>query len=212
VKLDEYNRIAEDVPGGKPQYRGAAVSVHGMNTHGPWQKHITTILQDKLIRYIPVDYGFHIRRAIRPFTNGLLAEVVPLIVRAYQDHARFGLSSGAIGHSFGSLAIGTALQRNPDLVFRRVALFGSILTETFSWDVLIRQGQVERVLNESCPADRWPRYARLWISGAGASGCDGFRPPRLEIEEVRHEATYHSHLGSELHCEKVWIPFLLGHR
>jgi len=209
VRLDEYNRIAEELPDGLPDYRGAVLSVHGMNTWGPWQKHISPVLQDYSIRHIPVDYGYQILRVIRPLTNRLLQLVVEKIVDAFKAHQHLGLPTAAIGHSFGTLSIGTALQWTPELVLPRIVTFGSILPCEFPWRRLMERGQVSRVLNETCQRDGWPRRARLWISGAGPSGCDGFtREPFIDQEE--YEWTDHSRLATEMHCRRVWIPFILG--
>jgi hypothetical protein len=208
VRLDDYNRIALETSGARPIYRGAVLSIHGMNTYGPWQKVINTSLQDNFLRHVPVDYGYQIRRVTWPFTGGLLREVAEKIVAAYQDHERHALRVGAIGHSFGSLAIGAALRWNPDLNFPRIILFGSILPRSFPWDDLLAGGQVEKILHETCHIDPWPRIAPIFIAGSGASGCYGFRPTRAWVNERAYGWTEHSRLATSLHCSKVWVPFL----
>jgi hypothetical protein len=211
VRVPVYNSIAEVTAGAEPIYRAAVISVHGMNTFGPWQKHINTTLQDNLIRHIPVDYGFQRIGPLRPFTGWLLRRVSEKIVAAYQDHMRRELMPSAIGHSFGTLSIGTALKWNPELILPRVVTFGSILPCDFPWRTLVDRGQVQAVLNELCPSDPWVRRAWLWITGAGASGCDGFSPEENFVEQREYQWTGHSLLGTQLHCEQVWVPFILGH-
>jgi pimeloyl-ACP methyl ester carboxylesterase len=192
-----------------PIYRGAVISVHGMRTYGAWQKDINTALTDKFFRHAQIDYGYQIRRVMRPFTKGLLEEVVAKVISAYEDQKRFELPASAIGHSFGTLVIGSALRWTPDLKLHRIVLFASILPRSFPWESLMDRGQVQKVLNESCAADPWPRRAGYWISGAGSSGCYGFRPTNERIREEAHEWTEHSRLGTHLHCSSRWIPFLL---
>jgi hypothetical protein len=209
VKLVDYNRLAQEL-GGRPAYLGAVLSVHGMNTYGPWQKNINATLQDACIRHIPVDYGFQIVKVVWPFAQRLLDDVARRVVVAYEDHIRTAVRPGAIGHSFGTLAVGHALRRNPDLALHRVVLFGSILPRNYEWKTLMERGQVERVLNEACDRDPWPRRARYCIPGSGESGCEGFDPSRPEILERKYEWTEHSGLGTALHCANVWVPFLLG--
>jgi hypothetical protein len=208
VKLKDYNQLAEQTLGLTPQFLAAAISVHGMNTFGPWQKHINTVLEDNCIRHTQVDYGYQIRRAFRPFTGGLLREVADKIVAAYQDQRRWKLKACAIGHSFGALSIGTALQQNPELILSRVITFGSILRCGFPWRRLFDRGQVENLLNELCPGDPWVRCARFMISGSGSSGCHGFAAEPF-IEQREYEWTGHSLLGTQLHCQEIWIPFIL---
>lgn len=209
MRAPVYNPIAEDL-GIKPLYLAAAISVHGMNTLGPWQKNINTTLQDNFIRHSLVDYGYQRRRAFRPFTGGLLHEVAPLIVAAYVDSQRWELPTSAIGHSFGTLSIGTALRWNPDLMFNRIITFGSILPRDFPWRTMFDRGQVQRVLNEFCQSDPWVRRARFCIAGAGDSGCRGFHPPESFIDQAGYDWTGHSLLGTPLHCQQVWVPFILA--
>jgi hypothetical protein len=210
VKLSDYNRTAEEISGARPAFLAAAISVHGINTLGPWQKRINTALADNFIRHFQVDYGFHLHRAMRPFTRGLLREVTEKIVTAYQDQRRWNLESCAIGHSFGTLSIGSALEWNPDLILDRVITFGSILPRSFPWRALVERGQVRSILNETCRLDPWVRCAPLIIAGAGASGCHGFTQEPF-IEQREYGWTGHSRLGTHLHCEQTWVPFIRAH-
>jgi len=45
---------------------------------------------------------------------------------------------------------------------------------------------------------------------SGASGCRGLTntPPGL-VHEKQYNYTGNSALGTEMHCQKVWIPFIL---
>src|SRR5262245_3932437 len=118
-----------------------------MNTRGTWQKHIAPIFQDHLIRHELVDYGFQILRVLRPLTKRLVEQVSVQIVDAHRKHAAWGLKSAAVGHSFGTLCIGSALQWNPDLALPRIVTFGSILPCDFPWKALVENGQVTTIRN-----------------------------------------------------------------
>lgn len=210
MKLEDYNRSAEAI-GATPQYRGAVITIHGMNTHGPWQKNITPVLQDAAVRHRPVDYGFTRLRALWPYTK---EEVARKIIQAVQEQRRAvpGLRPGVVAHSFGTLCLGYALQCNPSLKLQRVCLFGGILRRRFPWSQLEKHGQFEAVLNETCRKDPWPKIARYLLHRAGASGCYGFLHRTQSVHECPYDRTGHSNLGTALHCEETWLPFILEGR
>jgi hypothetical protein len=207
MNLREYNELAERLAA-PAQYRGAVITVHGMNTRGKWQKDINTALQDAGIRHKPVDYGWRLGSVLRKKTADRVAAD---ILAAYEDHRRHVDDPGALGHSFGTLAIGRALQIFPDIRLRRIVLFGSILPCDFPWDQIHANGQIEAVLNEMSASDVWPKVAPYCIPRSGRSGVDGFTTGAAFITSRNFEWTGHSGLSYELHCRESWIPFLIGH-
>jgi pimeloyl-ACP methyl ester carboxylesterase len=207
VELSKYNELAAADPAGRPQYRGALICVHGMNTHAPWQKFIGPILQDNIIRYVPHDYGRLGAAALLP---GKVKQLAGQFVDIYLEQCRFHPHPTAFGHSFGSYVVGRALELNPDLILRRIVLCGSILPCDFAWSRLASNGQVEAVLNEVCPSDWWPRVARVippW--GWGQSGCKPFTSPEDLVRNVSHPGTGHSGLLTKIHCQGTIVPFVL---
>lgn len=102
------------------------------------------------------------------------------------------------------------MQWNPDLILNRIITFGSILRCDFPWRTLFDGGQVQRVLNEFCQSDPWVRRAPFCISGAGTSGCRGFHPPESFIDHVPYTWTAHSLLGTPIHCQQTWVPFIFA--
>ena len=207
--LNDYNSFAEK-RGAKAQYRGTVVTVHGMKTRGVWQKDISPVLQDAALRHHPVDYGYLLFGVLLPRIQDAVANK---IVRAIdeQQHAVPSGPHGVIAHSFGTLCLGRALQRNPSLRLGRICLFGAIMPRDFPWQVIKKHAQYESVLNETCGRDPWPRTAAKYLSwaGAGASGCDGFLEEGASVYECPYTWTGHSRLGTKLHCENTWLPFLL---
>jgi hypothetical protein len=206
-RLDEFNAMARDRPS-VVQYRGAVVSVHGMATRGEWQKVLTPVLSDALIRHVPIDYGYAVFSVLRPKTVRTLAGK---IADAWTEQCEYVRTPSAIGHSFGSLAIGKTLQLKPDVGFSRIIVYGCILPRSFPWQTLASRGQVEKVLNEYSPRDRWPRFPlRRLIPGSGDAGCFGFEDCGDVVVQTDMRWTEHSDLQHRSHYTRRWIPFLLG--
>ena len=207
MKLQDYNKSAEEI-GATPQYRGAVVTVHGMNTHAPWQKNITPVLQDAAVRHKPVDYGFLQCRALWPRTQH---DVASKIIDAVEEqrHVVPLLRPSIIAHSFGTLCLGYALRRNPSLKLQRICLFGAILHRRFPWRQMEKHAQFEAVLNETCLSDPWPKIAGFVMYRAGTSGCYGFLNNGTSVHNCPYDSSGHSNLGSAIHCKETWLPFLL---
>ena len=104
----------------------------------------------------------------------------------------------SLRHSFGTLCLGRALQRNPSLRLARICLFGAILPPTFPWSTIRQRAQYESVLNETCTDDPWPRRADRYLfwTGAGPSGCDGFLEGEPSVHNCPYDWTGHSGLAS----------------
>jgi len=184
--------------------RVGVVTVHGMRTTGKWQKDITPALFDAEIRPVHVDFGYR----MIPKVN----DVVDQILDAHQQHQSRGVKRiSGIGHSLGSLAIGRALERHPSLQFHRLILWGCILPCDFRWSHVRKHQQLETVLHERCCRDPWPRVAKYAFRHleAGDSGRRGFSEPAGLVWDMHYEKTGHSNLGTAMHCEKVWVPFLV---
>ena len=209
MNLNDYNESAEEL-GVPPQYRGTVVTVHGMGTRGAWQKHISSALQDAALRHEPVDYGYFLINVLMPSSRDTVANKIVTEVVKQQAAVPRG-PHGVIAHSYGTLCLGHALKRNPSLRLGRICLFGAILPTNFPWRSIRDRGQYDAVMNETCDRDQWPRRASRYLcwAGAGAAGCDGFAEQGSSIYECPYDWTGHSKLGTPLHCENTWIPFLL---
>jgi len=178
-----------------------------MNTRGTWQKELAVHFQDAGLRHIPVDFGYVILGALRP---GKTNHVADEIVQAYQNHRINGITTQhVVAHSFGTLSTARALEVHPDMCLKRIIFFGSILPRDFPWSAIVNTGQVQTVLNETCPRDPWPKRAGFWIPRAGTSGCCSFNP-NTNVVERSYGFTEHSGLATALHCDETWIPFLLS--
>jgi hypothetical protein len=182
-----------------------------MTTTGAWQKQINVELQEAAILHDPIDYGFALPGVIRKKK----ADKVAARVAERYEHLRIrqpNVPFAAIGHSFGTLTIGRALQTVPELKFERIILYASILSRKFPWSTIANRGQVLKVLNETCKSDLWPKCAYIGVRGpTGASGCHGFKDAAGTVVHSReYQWSGHSGLGTPAHCREVWIPFILN--
>jgi pimeloyl-ACP methyl ester carboxylesterase len=205
MTLKNFNQLAEEI-GGRPQYRGATISVHGMNCRGAWQKELSPCLQDAAIRHVPVDYGWVLIGVLRRKTIGLIAEK---LLMAYEEQLQHDPAPTTIGHSLGTLTLGRLLRSKPDVSLKRMILFGSILHPHFAWTEMHETGQVDQVLNEGAANDYLPSIARWIIPDSGPSGRTGFKDRSGVVIEERYRETHHSGLEYRLHYKHKRIPFLL---
>src|SRR5579872_3960542 len=135
----DYRGFARDV--GNPSFRKALISIHGMKTTGAWQKDINVELQEAGILHLPLDYGYALLSVVRRKK----ADAVALQIAEKYEHLKIRqpeLRITAIGHSFGTLAIGRALQMVAEVRFERVVLYASILSRKYPWGKIAGRGQV----------------------------------------------------------------------
>ena len=221
MDVDQFNRIAERVESRLQRsiqlaelrqtwmYRAVVLSVHGIRSRGEWQNYINRPLTDAGFLHQPIDIGaIGLGSAWRPRTASRAAQQVADHYYRLRNRAPKVM---AIGHSFGSLAIGKALQVNPTCRISRVILWGSVLRVSFPWTTLADNRQVSEVLNEACPRD-WVSHAACLLCvlhGGGRSGALGFEQADDSLVFNRfHTWTNHDRLGTEMYCEDIWVPFL----
>src|SRR5262249_13250058 len=152
-------------------------------------KDIGTAFQDALIRHKSVDFGWRLFGVVRRGTCDAVAEQ---ILQAYEEQCRYHDLPSALGHSFGTLAIGRALKSYPDLKLDRVIVFGSILAPDYPWNQIHANGQVQALLNEKSSSDSWARLAKYCIPDSGPSGVDGFQEGQKFLTETEFPWTAHS--------------------
>lgn len=165
----------------------AVISVHGIRTHGLWQKVLSEVLSDELIPTRSFDYGYfssfrlvspparrRMVNSFRDYYGTLMREK-----RLRHDNPRRRLS--VIAHSFGSYIVGHCMQTYADVAFDKVILCGSILPRDFDWAKIFARGQVNFVRNERGWNDRWAGSAGLVSRLMGGSGRYGFRSVAVEL-------------------------------
>lgn len=216
MRLNRYNELAATVDAqhegsGSPalRKRGGIVTVHGINTIGKWQDDVSTWIQDAGFLCSRVTYGRILFTAPFPFA---LTRALERVEERYNELRRRQLDVSVIAHSFGSLTVGNLLFRKPSLKFKRVVLYGSVLSPRFPWRTCVENGQVHEILHEIGGRDVWPWLAPVGFmlqKQSGWSGVRGFRNPPRCMTQLFHAGSGHSDLQSEEHFKSVWIPFLV---
>jgi pimeloyl-ACP methyl ester carboxylesterase len=203
-----------------------------MKTLGPWQESFNWLVSTTYGRMVPVaiyKYGMVLPGVLSRRRHwALMAGLVVRIERAAREVSKIidDPRPDVIAHSFGTLLLGHALHRYPEIRVGRVITLGCILRPDFDWATLVRRGQVDAVLNHFGTRDFWARVAHYAIPDAGPAGRRGFdshaegwpedRPQEGRLFNVRAEGLRHSDFfqdperGSTLKSlfAEVWQPFL----
>lgn len=140
------------------------VTIHGIQTHGKWQKDITPFLaRHGLIPY-HLDYGwYNALKFFFPWSRNAQLSRIRAELRQLVDttHCR---RLSVISHSFGTFLITQALvKENGNLLYDRVVLAGSIVERAFDWKGLLERRLVSAVRNERADAD-WVVTLAAWVS------------------------------------------------
>jgi pimeloyl-ACP methyl ester carboxylesterase len=190
------------------------ISVHGIRTHGLWQKILSEVLSDEQIPTRSFDYGYFnsfqfvtpsARRkkitAFRDWYGALMKEK-----RLRHDNPRKRPS--VIAHSFGTYIVGYCMQMFPEVCFDKVILCGSILPTDFNWATIFSRGQVNHVRNEKGWKDFWVGSAHHVSRTMGPSGKTGFDVlPANWLEQVSYEYGHDGNFYRQ-HMQANWIPYL----
>ena len=168
------------------------VTLHGIRTHGQWQKQITPYLARYGLIPYHLDYGFFgVLSFVLPWTRARRVQWLRGELRDLMDRTGAKRVS-VIAHSFGTwLALEVLEAENGNLRFDRVVLTGSIVRRDFPWAAtLLRKRWAQAVRNERATGDWVVRGAELFARclgtiapRAGASGALGFRAPPDALHE-----------------------------
>lgn len=156
------------------------LSLHGMNTLGPWQEDFNWLVSRSYGYSVPVaiyKYGMIRPGAFIKFRQQHLKRQVTNQASRLSGEAEgrgFGGKPDVIAHSLGTWLLGHALLDDPKLKVGRVILLGSILRPDFPWNELLAREQVEAVLNYYGTKDFWAFIAHYFIPDSGPSGRIGF--------------------------------------
>lgn len=210
-----FNQLAEevglDIQLRRRGYKHAVITVHGVTTTGKWQKEFGTVASDHEIRAEHVDYDYTFP-ALTPKSKADRA--ASSFLEKYMAQRQWRLPISAVGHSFGTLVIGRALQTVPTLSLDRVILSSAILDPAFDWSAMLDTGRLSGVMNEHCPSDRVVPFSRswkLWGIPVGKAGCNGFTGLcGGRIVNVHYGHVGHTKLITKLHMERAWLPYLLS--
>jgi pimeloyl-ACP methyl ester carboxylesterase len=197
------------------------VTIHGIQTHGKWQKNITPYLASHGLVPYHIDFGwFSILKFFFPWTRERQIRLIREELRNLVDKVRARRVS-VIAHSFGTFIAMESLRRdNGGLLYDRVVLTGSILPCAFDWQSLVSKKWVMAVRNERATSDgvvqlalvasRWPLKWISWLK-AGNSGRSKFdqQPPTLlDDYVVGHHSETHNPLKFERWARFIAYPLL----
>jgi pimeloyl-ACP methyl ester carboxylesterase len=198
------------------------VTIHGIRTHGQWQKKITPYLASHGLVPYHIDFGwFPVLRFLIPWTRERKLKAIRDELRDLIDKVRVRRIS-IIAHSFGTwLAMESLRRDNGALQFDRVVLTGSILPCDFDWQSVMSENKwVMAVRNERATSDWVVRLARLasrpalrWLSrlDAGDSGRNQFNqklPALLDDSVVGDHSEAHNPLRFERWARFIAYPLL----
>ena len=169
------------------------VTLHGIRTHGRWQKEVTPYLARHGLVPYHLDYGwFGVLSFLLPWARARRVQWLRDELRDLVDRTGARRIS-VIAHSFGTwLALAALEAENGGLRYDRMVLTGSIVRRDYPWDSVIRRrGWVRAVRHERARGDRVVRLAAAFarLAGplaprAGASGAEGFIAPPPEVRET----------------------------
>ena len=176
------------------------VTVHGMNSDGPWQQDFSWLIANKLKYSAPVlILKYPILRVMTLFerTQRLLAadlgkRLQNAIAHTHQRAGEVTDTPDVVLHSYGTLLFSRLLldPRFESLKFGRVILAGAIVRPDYDWAQHIASGRIEAVVNHCGDRDRIVHLAQYAMPGSGPSGRVGFLDPI--VRNVRAENYGHS--------------------
>lgn len=188
------------------------MSVHGIRTHGRWQKELADQLSKRSYSVDTFDYNdFSIGRFL---LAGERKKKVEQFREWYFDKLRGidprrrGVRPSIVAHSFGTYILGECLLKHADVKFDKIILCGSILPPSFAWNEILERNQVWRIRNDYGLKDIWVKLVGWLVPDTGASGARGFEfvsPAVTQAFFKRHE---HSDYFSANHINNFWIPFI----
>ena len=192
------------------------LALHGMNTRGTWQEEFTWRISTTFKRSIPVaiyKYGIVRPGAIVKWRQKKLMKRMIEKLKYFSSETTgegFGGKPDIIAHSFGTWLLGHALKKDKSLKVGRVILTGCILRPDFNWAELLKNGQVEAVLNHYGTKDFWANITHYIIPDSGPSGRSGFDDDSVinkkAIDQKHCDFFKQKNMGENF--TKVWWPFL----
>jgi pimeloyl-ACP methyl ester carboxylesterase len=197
------------------------VTIHGIRTHGRWQKNITPYLASHGLVPYHIDFGwFSVLKFFLPWTRKRQIQSIRDELRNLVDRVRARRVS-VIAHSFGTLVAMESLRKdNGGLLYDRVVLTGSILPRDFDWQAVMSSRWVMAVRNERATSDWVVTFALIascrplrWITWlkAGDSGRNEFTqkvPTLLDDYVVGHHSETHNPLKFERWARFIAYPLL----
>ena len=194
--------------------KGVLLPIHGIRTSAGWHRTLADVAQE--LQWIcPIEhwwYGyFSIFHFLTPFAR---SAKVAWFRRRYSEEMRRYETRGVdrclpsiVAHSFVTFILGNALCKYKDIHVDCIILCGSILPIDFPWDVLIANGQVQRVLHHIGKEDYWPVVSAFVVPGTGASGRYGFNCSSPRLVQEYHNLSHNEFFDGQ-QMRTHWFAFL----
>jgi pimeloyl-ACP methyl ester carboxylesterase len=219
------------------------LTLHGISSDGAWQDRLGAILAPHF-EHIPLRYyEFRTKGPLKVAfdmgrTEKALAELLGQYERATADDPE---PPHLVAHSFGTKLVSDLLAKFSFVRFDRIVFVGSVLSEQFPWDKLLKAvpPSFRSLRNEVGGRDLVAELACLAAPirrGLGKAGQVGFRGSRVHTlsspfepcpkcqgyhEEVNGSGVHNVHLEryghsdaflSRRHAEELWLPYFWGFR
>lgn len=182
--------------------------VHGIHTDGAWHEQVKAGFRD--VGHVRVKgLGYNCVTALQlacPFRSAPIEHVVNQFrdARAMEPTARIMV----IAHSFGTYIISHILSRYSDINIERIVLCGSIIKNSFRWDLHARHMEDGNIINDVGTRDFYPVLASFSTFGYGGTGRNGFKNIRITDRFFDYE---HSDffLPDNDHIARYWKPYIV---
>lgn len=192
------------------------ITVHGIRTHGSWQKSVTPILNTAGFVVHPHDYGrFGLRKFVSQAARDAEIERFRALYETIVANKQFGLDPddptrrpSVAAHSFGTYIVAHCLRRYPYVRCDKLLLCGSIVEPQFDWGELFSRDQLNFVRNLRCMKDSAVPWAKWLVPDAGNSGIAGFDYYGTLLQDERMDDCAHSGFFSEADVREQWLRFL----
>lgn len=186
-------------------------SVHGINTHGEWQKDFARYIDDTQGSYIHVLYDY----LYYPVTSFLCphlrtGEVDRLVADLIMTAKKYpNATVQLVGHSFGTYLIAQALDKlsvENAPKFDKIILNGSVLKSKFNWSKIVEKHGISKIINNCSLQDRALLASQTVAIGLGMAGREGFKGKLTDIIENRYYNGGHSACLNDTQFEE-WFTF-----
>lgn len=190
------------------------MTVHGIRTHGAWQKTLGEVLSDAQIKHRAFDYGYFStprflwpparKRKVAEFREWYENKVKECGLDLSDPYGRPSI----VAHSFGTYIVAHCMLHHREVRFDKVILCGSILSQKFEWRDLFLKDQVHYVANECGWGDVWAGSVGSFVPATGPSGRTGFKQFDVHYVVDKHfEHFEHSDFFYTTHM-RAWVDVL----
>lgn len=182
--------------------------VHGIQTDGAWHELVKAAFRD--VAHVRVKgVGYRCVTAAQlasPFRSTPINDVVQQFrdAQAMEPTARVMV----IAHSFGTYIVSHILARFADIKIERIVLCGSIIRNSYRWDLHTRHIPEGNILNDVGTRDMYPVLASVASVGYGGSGRNGFKNVRVTDRFFDYAHSDYFLPGND-HISKYWKPYIV---